>query len=488
MALRQHQQLKQTQRLSPLQMQVIKLIELNSIELEDKIKQELEENPALDEAIEKDEAEDDVKNEDDDYAELLSEEDIVKGDYTSEEEMPDFRLNSSVGSSYEQPKTNFTEFVFSGNSLHQTLLDQINLRNLSEKEIKIAEYIIGNLDENGYLESTLQSISDDLIFQQNIDTTPERIEKVLKVIQDLEPAGVAARNLQECLLLQLVRKKQTKTTKQAILILENCFDEFTKKHYDKIKHQLEISHDDLRDAIDAIIALNPKPGNMWSDSMEMALANITPDFIVENDGQEITMWLNNSNIPSLRINRGFSEMMKGYTENRKSMSEDNKQALLFMKQKVDSARWFIDAIQQRQITMQATMQAIIDIQHDFFITGDEATLKPMVLKDVAEKTGYDISTVSRVSNSKYVQTNAGIFNLRFFFSEAMQTESGEDVSSREVKIILKQKIEKEDPQKPLTDEEATKMLNEKGYVIARRTVAKYREQLGIPVARLRKKL
>ena len=488
MALRQHQQLKQTQRLSPLQMQVIKLIELNSIELEDKIKQELEENPALDEAIEKDEAKDDVKNEDDDYAELLSEEDIVKGDYTSEEEMPDFRLNSSVGSSYEQPKTNFTEFVFSGNSLHQTLLDQINLRNLSEKEIKIAEYIIGNLDENGYLESTLQSISDDLIFQQNIDTTQERIEKVLKVIQDLEPAGVAARNLQECLLLQLVRKKQTKITKQAILILENCFDEFTKKHYDKIKHQLEISHDDLRDAIDAIIALNPKPGNMWSDSMEMALANITPDFIVENDGQEITMWLNNSNIPSLRINRGFSEMMKGYTENRKSMSEDNKQALLFMKQKVDSARWFIDAIQQRQITMQATMQAIIDIQHDFFITGDEATLKPMVLKDVAEKTGYDISTVSRVSNSKYVQTNAGIFNLRFFFSEAMQTESGEDVSSREVKIILKQKIEKEDPQKPLTDEEATKMLNEKGYVIARRTVAKYREQLGIPVARLRKKL
>ena len=338
------------------------------------------------------------------------------------------------------------------------------------------------------MESTLQSISDDLIFQQNIDTTQERIEKVLKVIQDLEPAGVAARNLQECLLLQLVRKKQTKTTKQAILILENCFDEFTKKHYDKIKHQLEISHDDLRDAIDAIIALNPKPGNMWSDSMEMALANITPDFIVENDGQEITMWLNNSNIPSLRINRGFSEMMKGYTENRKSMSEDNKQALLFMKQKVDSARWFIDAIQQRQITMQATMQAIIDIQHDFFITGDEATLKPMVLKDVAEKTGYDISTVSRVSNSKYVQTNAGIFNLRFFFSEAMQTESGEDVSSREVKILLKQKIEKEDPQKPLTDEEATKMLNEKGYVIARRTVAKYREQLGIPVARLRKKL
>ncbi|HKM43840.1 MAG TPA: RNA polymerase factor sigma-54 [Dysgonamonadaceae bacterium] len=488
MALRQHQRLKQTQRLSPLQMQVIKLIELNSIELEDKIKQELEENPALDEVIEKDEVDHDVKNDEDDYAELLSEEDIVKGDYTSEEEMPDFRLSSSGVSSYDQSKTDFTDFALSSNSLQQTLLEQINLQNLNNKEIKIAEYIIGNLNENGYLESTLQSISDDLIFQQNIDTTQERIENVLEVIQGLEPAGVGARNLQECLLLQLSRKNQTEVIKLATLILETCFEEFTKKHYSKIQSQLEISHEDLRDAIDTIIALNPKPGNMWSDAMELAMANITPDFIVENDGLEIILSLNNTNIPPLRINRGFSEMMRGYNENSKSMSDDNKQALLFMKQKVDSARWFIDAIQQRQITMQTTMQAIIDIQHDFFITGDETSLKPMVLKDVAEKTGYDLSTISRVSNSKYVQTNTGIFSLRFFFSEAMQTESGEDVSSREVRIIMKQMIEKENPKKPLNDEEVTKMLNDKGYLIARRTVAKYREQLGIPVARLRKEL
>ena len=488
MALRQHQRLKQTQRLSPLQMQVIKLIELNSIELEDKIKQELEENPALDEVIEKDEVDHDVKNDEDDYAELLSEEDIVKGDYTSEEEMPDFRLSSSGVSSYDQSKTDFTDFALSSNSLQQTLLEQINLQNLNNKEIKIAEYIIGNLNENGYLESTLHSISDDLIFQQNIDTTQERIENVLEVIQGLEPAGVGARNLQECLLLQLSRKNQTEVIKLATLILETCFEEFTKKHYSKIQSQLEISHEDLRDAIDTIIALNPKPGNMWSDAMELAMANITPDFIVENDGLEIILSLNNTNIPPLRINRGFSEMMRGYNENSKSMSDDNKQALLFMKQKVDSARWFIDAIQQRQITMQTTMQAIIDIQHDFFITGDETSLKPMVLKDVAEKTGYDLSTISRVSNSKYVQTNTGIFSLRFFFSEAMQTESGEDVSSREVRIIMKQMIEKENPKKPLNDEEVTKMLNDKGYLIARRTVAKYREQLGIPVARLRKEL
>ena len=488
MALRQHQQLKQVQRLSPLQMQVIKLIELNTVELEDKIKQELEENPALDEAIEKDDAGDEIKNEDDEYAELLSEEEIVKGDYTSEEEMPDYRLSSSGDSSYGQHQTDFTDFTFSANSLHQSLLDQINLRNLNEKDIKIAEYIIGNLDENGYLESTLQSISDDLIFQQNIDTTEERIKKVLKVIQDLEPAGVGARNLQECLLLQLDRKKQTKVTKQATLILENCFDEFTKKHYDKIKHQLEISHDDLRDAIEVIITLNPKPGNMWGDSMELAMANITPDFIVEIDGTEINMSLNNRNIPALNINRAFSDMMKGYTDNKESMSDDNKQALLFMKQKVDAARWFIDAIKQRQNTLQSTMQAIIGLQYDFFITGDEATLKPMILKDVAEKTGFDISTISRVSSSKYVQTETGVYPLKFFFSESMRTDDGEDISSREVKIILKQKIENEDPQKPLTDEQATKMLNDKGYVIARRTVAKYREQLGIPVARLRKKL
>lgn len=486
MALRQQQYLKQSQRLSPMQLQVIKLIELTSIELEEKIKQEMEENPALDEGIDKNEADENVADGDDEYSELLSEEDIVKGDYTSEEDMPDYRLSAATKTDYEQPKVDFA--LTSDLSLHQSLLDQIKLRELSEKEQMIAEYIIGNLDENGYLESTLGAISDDLIFQQNIDTTQDRIEDILEEIQYLEPAGIGARNLQECLLLQMRRKKKSEINDNAIRVLEETFDEFTKKHYDKIKRQLSLSHEDLRDAVDSIISLNPKPGNIWSDSIEMAMANITPDFIVEVDGPEINMWLNNRNIPSLRVNRDFSEMMKGYSKNKKSMSSDNKQALLFMKQKIDSARWFIEAVNQRKITLQSTMEAIIALQYDFFITGDEATLKPMILKDVAEKTGFDISTISRVSNSKYVQTQTGVYPLKFFFSESMRTDEGEDISSREVKMILKEKIENENPQKPLTDEEATKMLNDKGYVIARRTVAKYREQLDIPVARLRKKL
>lgn len=485
MALRQQQNIKQIQRLSPLQMQMIKLIELNSVELEERIKKEMEENPALDEGFEKDDAVDELKNSDEDYVEPLSEEELVKGDYSSEEDMPDYRL-TSASTSYEQPKTDFV--LSSDSSLHQSLLDQIKLRNIDEDEKKIAEYIIGNLDENGYLENTLQSISDDLIFQLNIDTTVDKIEKVLTEIQDLEPAGVGARNLQECLLLQINKMNVNPSRINAKKILEKYFDEFTKKHYDKIKQQLNISHEELRHAVDSIISLNPKPGNIWSDSLEMAMANITPDFIVQVEGEEIFMWLNNRNIPALTVNRGFSEMMKGYAHNKRSMSDDNKHALMFMKQKVDSARWFIEAIKQRQNTLQDTMQAIIDLQNEFFITGDEATLRPMVLKDVAQKTGYDISTISRVSNSKYVETEHGIYPLKFFFSEAMQTDDGEDISSREIKLILKEKIEQEDPSKPLTDEQTTKMLNDKGYIIARRTVAKYREQLGIPVARLRKKL
>ena len=484
MALRQQQNIKQTQRLSPLQMQMIRLIELNSVELEDRIKKEMEENPALDEGADKNES--DAEFNDDEFAEVLSEEDLVKGDYSSEEDMPDYRITSSNTSHFEQPKV---DFAFSGDSsLHQSLLDQIKLRNIDEEEKKIAEYIIGNLDENGYLENSLQSISDDLIFQLNIDTSVENIADVLTVIQDLEPTGVGARNLQECLLLQLNKKKETNSRLTAKKILEEYFDEFTKKHYSKIQEQLDISRDELRDAVDSIISLNPKPGNIWSDSIEMAMANITPDFIVQIEGDEILMWLNNRNIPPLSVNRGFSEMMQGYAENKKRMSGDNKQALIFMKQKVDAARWFIDAIQQRQNTLQDTMQAIIDLQHEFFITGEESTLRPMVLKDVAQKTGYDISTISRVSNSKYVETEYGVYPLKFFFSEAMQTDDGEDISSREIKLILKEKIEQEDPSKPLTDEQTTKILNDKGYIIARRTVAKYREQLGIPVARLRKKL
>lgn len=482
MALKQEQQLKQTQRLSPLQMQVIKLVELNSIELEDKIKQEVEDNPALE--VTDAESSNESDETDINQEETISQEDILLGDYFSEEDIPDYMLNGS-----KKNGPNFIELSYSDEqSLNESLLEQITLRDLDERKRTIAEYIIGNLDENGYLQRDLQSIADDLLFQQHLEVSPLQMEDVLYEIQDMDPAGVGARDLQECLILQLQRYDPSPAVIRALDILTNYFEEFSRKHYDKIIRQMTISQDDLRDAIEEIVSLNPKPGNALGDHLETAMNNITPDFIIESDNGEVTMYLNNSNIPSLRISRNFSEMLQGYTENKGGMSSDDKQAVLFMKQKVDSAKWFIDAVKQRQNTLQRTMEAIISLQYDFFLTEDETMLKPMILKDVAEKTGFDISTISRVSNSKYVQTNSGIYPLKFFFSEAMQNDAGEDISSREVKFILKESIENEDPAKPLTDDQLTRILNQKGYVIARRTIAKYREQLNIPVARLRKKI
>jgi RNA polymerase sigma-54 factor len=484
MALKQHQELKQLQRLSPLQMQMIKLIELNSVELEDRIKQEVEENPAL-ETAENDisgDIDDDIGKSEDDF---LSQEDIILGDYLSEDDIPDYRLNES----HKSGERNFIEINYSDEeSLHESLLSQIHLLQLDSRKQAIAEYIVGNIDENGYLLRDLRAISDDLLFQQQIEVTPLQMEDVLYEIQDLDPAGIGARDLQECLLLQLERREQTPTVTLAKEILSNYFKEFSRKHYDKIIHHLNVSQDELRGAVDEIISLNPKPGNALGDNMEIAMSNITPDFIVETYNDEINIYLNNSNIPNLKVNRNFSEMLQGYTENREGMSSDDKQAMLFMKQKIDSAKWFIDSIKQRQNTLQRTMEAIVNIQYDFFLTEDEAQLKPMILKDIAERTGFDISTVSRVSNSKYVQTNTGVYPLKFFFSEAMQTNEGEDISSREIKAILKESIDNENPEKPLTDEQLTYILNEKGYLIARRTVAKYREQLNIVVARLRKRI
>ena len=483
MALKQQQELKQLQRLSPLQMQVIKLIELNNVEVEERIKQEIEDNPAIETADA--ELSRDDSNEESSLAEELTQEDLILGDYLSDDDVPDYRLNFSSGKS----EPDFTEFsYFDDKSLHDYLLEQTGLLNLDENKQIIAEYIIGNIDENGYLQRDLLSISNDLLFQQQMDVTPLQLEDILYEIQDFDPAGVGARDLQECLLLQLRRLKHGYEADLAIKIIEEYFDEFTKKHYDKIIRQMGISQDDLKDVIEEIVSLNPKPGNTLGGSMQTAMNNITPDFIVDNYNNVITIQLNNSNIPSLQLNRNFSELIKGFSDNKTSMSADDKQALLFMKQKADSAKWFIDAVKQRQNTLQRTMEAIVNIQYDFFITEDETMLKPMILKDVAERTGFDISTISRVSNSKYVQTNTGIYPLKYFFSEAMQTTDGEDISSREVKMILKESIESENPSKPLTDDLLTKILNEKGYVIARRTVAKYREQLNIPVARLRKKL
>ncbi len=483
MALKQQQELKQLQRLSPLQMQVIKLIELNNVEVEERIKQELEENPAietadLDQTKEGDDYDNNSKND-------LSQEDIILGDYISEDDVPDYRINRSAAKS----EPDFIEFsYYDDKSLHDFLLEQVGLLNLSEDKQVIAEYLIGNIDENGYLQRDLQSISNDLLFQQQMDVTPLQLEDMLYEIQDLDPAGVGARDLKECLLIQLKREKRTEDIILAIQVISDYFDEFSKKHYDKIIRHMNITQEDLKRVIGEIISLNPKPGNTLGGTIQTAMNNITPDFIVDSYNNEVTIHLNNSNIPSLQLNRNFSEMIKGFVDNKSGMSADDKQAMMFMKQKVDSAKWFIDAVKQRQNTLQKTMEAIVSIQYDFFLTEDETMLKPMILKDVANITGFDISTVSRVSNSKYVQTNSGIYPLKFFFSEAMQTTDGEDISSREVKLILKESVESEDPSKPLTDEQLTDVLNKKGYVIARRTVAKYREQLNIPVARLRKKL
>lgn len=482
MALRQQQELKQTQRLSPLQMQVIKLVELNSVELEDKIKQELEDNPALDEGSE----EYDLNKEElMDENNSLTQEEIALGDYMTEDDIPDYQINRYQ----KRDEPDFIEATFAGDkSLNDFLNEQISLHQLNEQDTIIAEYIIGNLDENGYLKRNLQAISDDLLFQQNIDANIDKLQSLLAVIQELDPAGVGAADLQECLRLQLERNDESPKNKLALSIVNDHFEEFSRKHFDRIQHQLNVSTEELRDAIEEITSLNPKPGNVFGDSIEVHMSNITPDFIIESYNGEVNMYLNNRNIPELRINREFSNLIQGYSDNKESMSNDTKQAMMFMKQKIDSARWFIDAVKQRQNTLQRTMEAIVKFQYDFFLTEDETMLKPMILKDIAEKTGFDISTISRVSNSKYVQTNTYVYPLKFFFSEAMQTEDGEDISSREIKYIMQQSIAEENPQKPLTDEQLTTVLNEKGYVIARRTVAKYREQLNIPVARLRKKI
>ena len=484
MALKQQLQLKQQQKLSPLQMQVIKLTELPNIELEERIKQELEDNPALEEGLE---LSDDVNPEDEYIAEEgsdISQEDIALGDYLNEEETPDYYYNSSKSENRRQEDIPFSV----AESLHEHLINQLGELELSEEEHKIAEYIIGNLDEAGYLDRSLAAISDDLIFQQNIDVQINRLEEILKTIQSLDPAGIAARNLQECLLLQLERRDSTLTVEAAIKVIRDSFDEFSKRQYDKIIRQAGIGEETLKDVIQEITTLNPKPGSNWDDSLASTLNTIVPDFIVEVYNGELILSMNNRNIPDLRVNREYADLLKGYSGNKSSMSSDSKNAALFVKQKLDSARWFIEAVKQRQETLMRTMQAIVDLQYDFFLTGDETQLKPMILKDVAEHTGYDISTISRVSNSKYVQTNFDIYSLKFFFSESMQTDTGEEISSREIKAILKDCIGNEDKKKPMTDDRLAEILKEKGYIIARRTVAKYREQMNIPIARLRKEI
>ena len=483
--LKQQLQQKLQQKLSPQQIQLIRLLELPAIELEERIKHELEDNPALEEG--KDIADDFERTDDEGVDDITTNEtdtDLSLGDYMSEDDIPDYKLREI------SEKTDRKEDIpFSvSQSLNEYLLQQLGLRDLPEKEMKIAEYIIGNIDDDGYLRRELSAIADDLVFQAGQDVNEKEIEQVLTIIQDFDPAGVGARNLQECLLLQLDRKELTPGVKMAIHILTEYFEEFTRKHYDKIMRGLNISEGTLKKAIHEIIALDPKPCSSWGGSMEAAMSQVIPDFLVEAVNGELILSMNNRDIPDLKISREYAEMFQDYAGNKANQTSKMREAVQFVKQKLDSAQWFIDAIKQRQETLQRTMEAIILLQRDFFLTGDDATLRPMILKDVAERAGYDISTISRVSNSKYVQTNFGIYPLKFFFSESMQTDSGEEISTREVKKIMKEHIDSEDKRKPLTDEELTTILKEKGYVIARRTVAKYREQLDIPVARLRKEI
>lgn len=481
--LKQSLQQKLLQKLSPQQIQLMKLLQLPTVALEQRVKEELESNPALDEGKEKDDfdAEEERYEERDDAKEEL--EDFDFSDYM-DDDTPDYKYQVSNKGKDDDEK----EIPYSGGTtFHERLLAQISLQDLSEEEEAIANHLIGSLDDSGYLRRDLESIEDDLAFRNNIMTSIEQINKVLKVIQQMDPAGVGARDLQECLLLQINRKRN-KTEKHLLAkeILENHFTEFTKKHYSKIIKKLEIGEEDLKLAIDEILRLNPKPGNSLNTTGK-SVQVVVPDFTLQIKDGEIDITLNGRNAPQLRISNEYRGMIDHYKKSDKK-NKAEKEAMTFVKQKLDSAKWFIDAIKQRQNTLMNTMEAIAKYQKDYFLEGDETKLKPMILKDIAERIDMDISTVSRVVNSKYVSTPYGTFLLKSFFSESISTEDGEEVSTREVKKILQDIIESEDKKKPYTDDKLSKMLKDKKYNIARRTVAKYREQLNIPVARLRKEL
>src|ERR1035437_5829207 len=485
--LKQRLQQKLLQKLSPQQIQMIKLLEVPTLQIEQRIKKELEENPALEEGTEEDEIP--SETEEDQFEESdkdKDQEEFTIDDYIEEDEIPDYRLQEK---NYSKDDDKRTEIPFSvGFSFHEHLESQLGQRDLTEKQKILGEYILGNIDEDGYLRRDLINIVDDLAFLQNVETTESELEEVLSIIQDLEPAGVGARTLRECLLLQIEKRDNSQPSmKLAHSILDSYFEEFTKRHYDKIISKLDITEDELKGAIDEILRLNPKPGGVYSDPFNKTSQPIIPDFILELSEDGFDLHLNSKNLPELRLSSAYSEMLHSYSKD-KSQKKEMKDAVLFVKQKIDSAKWFIDAIKQRQNTLLLTMNAILEYQQEYFIDGDETKLKPMILKDVAEMTGLDISTVSRVANSKFVQTHFGIFSLKFFFSEGLQTDSGEEVSTREIKRILQDCIENEQKRRPLTDESLTDILQEKGYQIARRTVAKYREQLNIPVARLRREI
>ncbi len=484
--LKQSLQFKLSQKLSPQQIQLMKLIQLPTQAFEQRLKQELEENPALEN--EKDSADDfdsDFDNTDETIndSESISTDDINIDDYLSDDEIPDYRMQTNNYSVDDEEKS--IPYA-SGMSFTQHLINQLSTYRLDEDDYKIAEFLVGSVDGSGYLRRPLVDLIDDLAFTQNVFTTETKIEDILKIVQQLDPAGVGARDLQECLLIQLLRKPKNANVELAILLLSKTFEQFTKKHYKKILKKFNINEIELKNAILEIERLNPKPGSSYSGNTKM-IEHIVPDFTVRINEGALVLSLNGRNAPELRVSRDYSNMLKGYKDT-KQKSKDQKDAVLFIKQKLDGAKWFIEAIKQRQQTLFTTMNSIMNYQKDYFLSGDERKLKPMILKDIADKINMDVSTISRVANSKYVDTPYGTKLIKDFFSESMKNNQGEDVSTREIKKILETVIEEENKQKPLTDEKLAKLLKEKGYPIARRTVAKYREQLDIPVGRLRKKI
>lgn len=482
--LKQSLQQKLLQKLSPQQIQLMKLLQVPTVELEQRIKEEMETNPALEEGQDVDDENRMDDSEWDEDQEESRDDDFDISDYMDDDDIPNYKTSiRNKGIDDDEKSIPFA----SGSTFREHLERQLTLTGLSEEEKLLAKTIIGNLDDDGYLRRELDNIVDDLAFSQNLITSKKELERILSVIQEFDPAGVGARSLQECLLIQLRRQNNSyPSVRIATEVLENHFDAFTKKHYERILKKMDISGDDLKIAIGEITHLNPKPGNSMKESGK-STEQIVPDFSITVEDEELRLSLNGRNAPELRVSPAYAEMLKGYAASNKR-DKKQKEALLFVKQKIDSAKWFIDAIKQRQQTLLLTMNAIMGYQKEFFLTGDETKLKPMILKDIAEIVNLDISTISRVANSKYVQTPYGTFLLKYFFSESLSTESGEEVSTREVKKILSDSVGAEDKKKPLTDEKLAALLKEKGYNIARRTVAKYREQLNIPVARLRKQL
>jgi len=483
--MKQYLKLKLNQKLSPQQIQLMKLIQLPTIDFEQKIKQELEENPALEiKDNSNDVLDEDFSNSNEDELnnESIDDEDINIEDYINYDDTPAYKLSYNTNNESEKNEIPLA----SGISFTEYLLNQLNTLRLNDDEAKIAEFLVGSIDNSGYLRQNTDEIIDDLAFTQNIEVSTEKLNKILSIVQQLDPPGVGAQSLQECLILQLKRKPSNKQINLANNIIENSFDQFSKKHFNKLIEKYDINEKELKAAINEIEKLNPKPGNSYSN-YEKPIEQIIPDFKIEISNNALTLTLNNRNNPVLKISNHYNEMLKGYKLD-KNKTKPQKEAIQFIKQKLDSAKWFIDAVKQRQETLYITMHAIMKYQEEYLLSGDEKKIKPMILKDIAEKIEMDISTISRVANSKYVDTPYGTKLLKEFFSESMTTQSGEEISTIEIKKILETIIENENKRAPQTDEKLVKLLKEKGYKIARRTVAKYREQLNIPVARLRKEI